>query len=819
MSKSPDPDPSLLGAIRDFIGAPTWSETRQVAESHPELLLASVDAAFELLVETARSQRDFSIVDSLSQHWLLLRRCREIGIDGAFASLNDEVGTEVELPPELEDLPELLDRFINADSWAESEAVLEENPSLMLPAADQLLEFLIGTAESSGDKESAHNFRAYAQVLSLCRRRGIREGFAERSVLVQVQLEAERNARATPLSLFLDFAGLDDFEAIPEFINGHPDLLTSAVDEVASRIVSLARSSGANHLRELAEFRWSILRRSREVGVSRALGELQARVVFGEDLSDDEASLRGLLIQFINTGPLPTLQEQIHNHPELLAPETDALIEEFAVWAESRSLPGMAKGARAHARLLRRSRDVGPDLAVIELNRSLTLEGLPEGEMALGLAFLTSADAGSAEASKAVLRSNPALLTPAVDVVVQHLLELESVRQSTELFDSLKDHWDLVRSCREVGLDEAFAAQHDASPAQVVSQHARRAIAISSGFAAKFERTHESEDLDAVISSMERAAELTKDVSDLHAPLVASLARLLMLRYSRSQQVADLDAAIRRLEHAVDDASLPRPVAGRLSALMGAALRRRYLATGKDSDLNTAIGRLENGLSGQLDPETRWLARSELAMALHRRFEREGTTPDLERSIHLSREDAGLAKPESYEKAVALGTLAVGLLSRYENAGDISDLGAAIETNKAAISILPDEQQRYVYYNNLGAALRTRYELTGRATDLDAAITYHSRAIEALSPGHPELSGDLSNLGNDYLRRYERTGHRRDIQAAIDTHRHAIARMSSSDPERSMRWASLANCLLISHDLPPLQGDFESLWESWRLPA
>lgn len=83
----------LLQTVQQFIQANTWDATQRVVEQHPELLGDEATSLLSQLLEASRSQGDTNILHILTEHLALLHRCRQVGVDHAFA--------EKQLPPEL----------------------------------------------------------------------------------------------------------------------------------------------------------------------------------------------------------------------------------------------------------------------------------------------------------------------------------------------------------------------------------------------------------------------------------------------------------------------------------------------------------------------------------------------------------------------------------------------------------------------------------------------------------------------------------------------------------------------------------------------
>jgi tetratricopeptide (TPR) repeat protein len=77
----------IMQALIDLIQAPTWEESKSILESHPELLQPDIDVTLQ---EWAMQQENESASESIEEYRLLLARCRDMGIDVAFAELQGE---------------------------------------------------------------------------------------------------------------------------------------------------------------------------------------------------------------------------------------------------------------------------------------------------------------------------------------------------------------------------------------------------------------------------------------------------------------------------------------------------------------------------------------------------------------------------------------------------------------------------------------------------------------------------------------------------------------------------------------------------------
>ena len=88
----------LLHLVIDFIQAQTWGETKRFLESHLDLLQPEVDAVLQTL---AAQQEHDDGRKTIEEHRLLLARCRENGIDAAFAEIQRASSPEATFAAEL----------------------------------------------------------------------------------------------------------------------------------------------------------------------------------------------------------------------------------------------------------------------------------------------------------------------------------------------------------------------------------------------------------------------------------------------------------------------------------------------------------------------------------------------------------------------------------------------------------------------------------------------------------------------------------------------------------------------------------------------
>ena len=84
----------LFDVIQAFIQAGTWAASQGIIEAHPELLSDEADQLLGQLMTIARQQGDSQAEGTFSEYRQLLARCRQVGVEAAFAERAGE-GDEI----------------------------------------------------------------------------------------------------------------------------------------------------------------------------------------------------------------------------------------------------------------------------------------------------------------------------------------------------------------------------------------------------------------------------------------------------------------------------------------------------------------------------------------------------------------------------------------------------------------------------------------------------------------------------------------------------------------------------------------------------
>jgi hypothetical protein len=111
---------------------------------------------------------------------------------------------------------DVIQAFIQADTWAASQRIIEAHPELLSEEADQLLGQLVAVARQQGDAQAEGAFAQYRQLLVRCRQVGAEAAFAERAMEgSEVPSELGALLEALPpeqQQILLDALGLADSE-------------------------------------------------------------------------------------------------------------------------------------------------------------------------------------------------------------------------------------------------------------------------------------------------------------------------------------------------------------------------------------------------------------------------------------------------------------------------------------------------------------------------------------------------------------------------------------------------------------------------------
>jgi|SRR5215472_13533028 len=161
-------------------------DKRRILEQHPVLLSPMMEGFMEFLAESARGVP--GLAEAIDDHRLLLARCRQVGVDKAFAERATRPLASITAPPPgfaesdqgaEDDLTFTVSLFLRAQTGSAKRRLLEQHPELFGSEAEKLLAYLYGTARAQGNEDEARVLDMHRRLLLRCRQIGVEAAFAE----------------------------------------------------------------------------------------------------------------------------------------------------------------------------------------------------------------------------------------------------------------------------------------------------------------------------------------------------------------------------------------------------------------------------------------------------------------------------------------------------------------------------------------------------------------------------------------------------------------------------------------------------------------
>ncbi|MFC8536656.1 CHAT domain-containing protein [Streptomyces sp. NPDC057249] len=241
--------------------------------------------------------------------------------------------------------------------------------------------------------------------------------------------------------------------------------------------------------------------------------------------------------------------------------------------------------------------------------------------------------------------------------------------------------------------------------------------------------------------------------AELSEPEVLFQVGLRLLEHAERLRAHDgrLDSAVTLLRAAMEATPTGlKETSVRVYALCRCLVIRHEL-TGATRDLEEAIAAARRGL----DPDPERLVAATLALTLITRFNNNGDPDDVEEAVGLTTFLTAGSPVGETARPADMHIHGTSLRARYELAGDLDDLNAAITAFRHCVLAQPSPLP--VHVASLGQALRHRFERTGDGSALDEAIELLRDAAEAAVDGSGEAATYRSSLGLCLLHRHLRT--------------------------------------------------------------
>lgn len=180
--------------------------------------------------------------------------------------------------------------------------------------------------------------------------------------------------------------------------------------------------------------------------------------------------------------------------------------------------------------------------------------------------------------------------------------------------------------------------------------------------------------------------------------------------------------------------------------------------------------------------------------ALLLRFEAAGEVADLDAAVAVAREAVTLTDTAAPSPPMLHAVLGQALLTRFDHRGARADIDGAVTAFRQALETAPaTDSSRTDFLTAYGNALRTRFEHGGDRTDLDDAISALRLAVS--SAEGTTRPGLMRNVAAALVRRFDETESIADLDEAITALRQALQQASAVDSIRPGCLSSLGVAL------------------------
>ena len=475
---------ALSEAVQAFVRAGSWPESKQIVLAQQTLLLSDMaDQVFVILLKQA--EHDRSAVRMLREHRDLLDKCRSEGIEAAFASIQSATNA----------LSNAVQAFIDANSWSESQKIVEAKRDVLLSEeADQFLAHLL--TQHQDNPKMLRVIQEHRQLLRRCRVEGIESAFTQPLQPLQTLSET--------LLCFVD--AIDDDERKQLIEKHHELLLTEQADKLFTVLIEQSKKDPAR-VKRLQHYR-KLLNRCRTDGVTRAFSQpidqnevtpdLRARLMAVQsqkefddlinahpellsvleeiDLARNQATdthdsspsmpneeLAKTLFTFVTAQSWPESKAYLENHPELLTTEADRMLVELL--AQHATDEKEVHSLQEHRRLLGYARLKGVQAAFAKLAPA------PRHVIPSVRKYL---NAQSLEERKQIVEAErDLLLSDAADDVLANLQA--SYPSDSNAYTTLSKQRALLAQARRKGIETAFAHSSH-TPSQQMKQMAAQRV-------------------------------------------------------------------------------------------------------------------------------------------------------------------------------------------------------------------------------------------------------------------------------------------------------------------------------------------------------
>lgn len=205
------------------------------------------------------------------------------------------------------------------------------------------------------------------------------------------------------------------------------------------------------------------------------------------------------------------------------------------------------------------------------------------------------------------------------------------------------------------------------------------------------------------------------------------------------------------------------------------ALDDRYKHTSNTEDLEAQIKICQLALASELCTSQRVGFLCLLGSALRARYQRFGSTVDLEQALHHHQVALNTHQGPNAEHSWFLSELGISCAAHYGEHGVLQMLEMAITYQQDALRYRSvGDVYRYQSLFYLGTDLWTRFTTLGKPEDLETSIALLIEALSLCPVGHRDRHNPLNSLGISYYRLYRDKGDTTHLSLAITQYRQAL---------------------------------------------
>ena len=315
----------------------------------------------------------------------------------------------------------------------------------------------------------------------------------------------------------------------------------------------------------------------------------------------------------------------------------------------------------------------------------------------------------------------------------------------------------------------------------------------------RWEQRESIEDIDKAIECI-RSAMAARSANDSSQPeLLSTLGYCLVSRFMHCGSATDLESGVESCYTATSShSSLDAGARARNINRLSFALFTRYQLQGDKMDSTRAKAYLQQAL--ELCPpghSTRLSILNNSARILGNLARRDSVLPDLELSIRYFYEALDLCYASA--RSTILTNLAIVLLHRNSQLGDLSDIDMAFSLSKISLDLQPENHPlRGMTFLFQAKAVIAMFSRKHTIVDTEIALDILHAARDAFTPGHPLLIETYRELSNVYSLRHSITNSNTDLEDAFKYRREAAQYSNGGSQVRfqaAMQWVESAEKL------------------------